>query len=271
MDNRPIGVFDSGLGGLTAVREIMAQMPAEDIIYFGDTGRVPYGGRSRATIVKYTRQDINFLMQYDIKAIVIACNTADTAARQLMQREYDLPIFGAVQPASLLAARATRSSRIGLIGTTTTIASGRYEQFIHEARPEAEVRAYACPLLVPLVENGRIRPGDVVIETVVREYLQPLRDWGCDTLVLGCTHYPLLMEVIGDFMGPDVTLINSGAAAAEGLRQALEQTGALADPERAGACRYFVSDSPDGFSETASLFLQRPVRDDVTQINIDQF
>ena len=271
MDNRPIGVFDSGLGGLTAVRELMALLPAEDIIYFGDTGRVPYGGRSRATIVKYTRQDINFLMQYDIKAIVIACNTADTAARELMQREYDVPIFGAVQPAALLAVQATRAGRIGLIGTSTTIASGRYEQFIHEAMPDAEVRAYACPLLVPLVENGRIHPGDVVIETVVREYLQPLRDWGCDTLVLGCTHYPLLMRVIGEFMGPDVTLINSGAAAAQGVRQALEAQNALAESGRTGACRYFVSDSPDGFSDMASLFLQRPVRDDVTQINIDQY
>ena len=271
MDNRPIGVFDSGLGGLTAVREIMAQLPAEDIIYFGDTGRVPYGGRSRATIVKYARQDVNFLMQYDIKAIVIACNTADAAARQFVQREVDVPLFGVVQPSAELAARSTRSGKIGLIGTKTTIGSGLYEQYIHEARPETEVRAYACPLLVPLVENGRIRPGDVVIETVVREYLQPLRDWGCDTLVLGCTHYPLLTEVIGAFMGPDVTLINSGAAAARDVRLALEKTGSLADPARSGTCRYFVSDSPDGFSETASLFLQRPVRDDVTQVNIDQF
>lgn len=271
MDPRPIGVFDSGLGGLTAVRELMACLPAEDIIYFGDTGRVPYGGRSRATIVKYARQDAAFLMQHGIKAVVIACNTADTAARQVLQQELDVPVFGVVEPSALLAAQTTRSGRIGLIGTQATISSGLYEQYIHEFRPDAEVMARACPLLVPLVESGRIHPGDVVIETVVREYLQPLRDWGCDTLVLGCTHYPLLMRVIGDFMGSDVRLINSGAASAQTVRRDLDARGALADSARQGTCRYFVSDSPDGFAQTASLFLQREVRDRVTQINIDQY
>ncbi len=271
MDNRPIGVFDSGLGGLTAVREIMALLPAEDIIYFGDTGRVPYGGRSRETIVKYARQDINFLMQHDIKAIVVACNTADAVARRFVQQEFRLPIFGVVEPSAKRAAQTTRLGKIGLIGTNATIASGLYEQIIREARPDAQVMALACPLLVPLVENGRISPGDVVIETVVREYLQPLRDWGCDTLVLGCTHYPLLAGIIGAFMGPEVSLINSGASAAQTVREGLGARGALAVRSRAGVSRYYVSDSPAGFSETASLFLQREIRDDVTQINIDQF
>ncbi len=271
MDNRAIGVFDSGLGGLTAVREIMELLPAEDIIYFGDTSRVPYGGRSKETIVKYARQDINFLMQHEIKAIVIACNTADATARRLVQSEYDLPIFGVVEPSARLAAKTTRNGKIGLIGTKATISSGIYEQIIRENRPDAEIMTQACPLLVPLVENGRILPGDTVIETVVAEYLQPMRDWGCDTLVLGCTHYPLLTAVIGAFMGPDVQLINSGASAALTVKGRLGESDALADPNRTGTCRYFVSDSPSGFSQTASLFLQREIRDDVTRINIDQY
>jgi glutamate racemase len=271
MDNRPIGVFDSGLGGLTAVRELMAQLPAEDIIYFGDTSRVPYGGRSRETIVKYARQDIHFLLQSDIKAIVIACNTADASARSVLQPEFDLPIFGVVEPSAQLAAQTTKNGKIGLIGTQATIASGLYERIIRAARPDAEIMARACPLFVPLVENGRILPGDVVIETVAAEYLQPLRDWGCDTLVLGCTHYPLLTEVIGAYMGSGVTLINSGAAAAQLVRERLGAQDALADPARQGTCRYYVSDSPTGFAGTASLFLQREIRDDVTQINIDQY
>lgn len=271
MDARPIGVFDSGLGGLTSAREIMALLPAEDIIYFGDTGRVPYGGRSRETIIKYARQDAAFLLQHDIKAVVVACNTADAAARQVLCEELPVPVFGVVEPSAALAARATRVGKVGLIGTQATISSGLYEACIHAIDPKVQVRARACPLLVPLVENGRIHPGDVVIETIVREYLEPLRAWGCDTLVLGCTHYPLLTRVIGAYMGPDVRLINSGAAAAQTVRRDLAARGALADPARQGTCRYFVSDSPDGFAQTASLFLQREVRDAVTQINIDQY
>ena len=271
MDNRPIGVFDSGLGGLTAVRELMALLPDEDIIYFGDTSRVPYGGRSQQTLVKYARQDINFLLQHEIKAIVIACNTADATARRIVQKEYELPIFGVVEPSARLAVQSTRCGKIGLIGTKATVSSGVYEQIIHAEDPSAQVMALACPLLVPLVENGRIHPGDPVIETVVAEYLQPLREWGCDTLVLGCTHYPLLTDVISAYMGPDVRLINSGASAAMIVKERLGAADALAEPGRGGVCRYFVSDSPAGFAETASLFLQREIRDDVTRINIDQY
>ncbi len=270
MDNRPIGVFDSGLGGLTAVRELTKLLPAEDIIYFGDTSRVPYGGRSPQTILKYARQDVRFLLRHDIKAILIACNTADATARQSMQQEFSVPIFGVVEPSARAAAQATENGKIGLIGTKATVASGLYEQIIHAAKPDAEIHTQACPLLVPLVEAGRIHPGDPVIETVVSEYLGDLRAWGCDTLVLGCTHYPLLSKVIGGFMGPDVTLINSGAAAAQAVYRSLDKQGALADPARHGACRYFVSDSPADFSELASLFLCRAVRDAVEQIDIDQ-
>lgn len=221
MDKRPIGVFDSGLGGLTAVRQLMDQLPGEDIIYFGDTSRVPYGGRSPETVLKYTRQDINFLLQFDIKAIVIACNTADTAAGAQVQREYDLPICGAIRPTAKKAAMVTRNNRIGVIGTNATIRGRGYDGIIREENPRAQVRSIACPLLVPLVENFRTKPGDLVVEQVVAEYLQPLKDWGCDTLVLGCTHYPLLWDVISAFMGAEVTLINSGKEAPASWRRRL--------------------------------------------------
>ena len=271
MDNRPIGVFDSGLGGLTAVRQLMEQMPAEDIIYFGDTARVPYGTRSQETILKYTRQDINFLLQFDIKAIVIACNTADTAARAIVQREYDLPICGAVRPAARKAALSTKNNRIGVIGTDTTIRLRAYDGIIRELNPGAQIRSVACPLLVPLVENYRTRPGDRALEIIVSEYLQPLKEWGCDTLVLGCTHYPLLWDVISEYMGPEVRLINSGREAACQLYETLRHADMLASPEKEGSCRYYVSDSVSGFSKMASAFLERPVLSGVQQVDIERY
>ena len=207
MDRRPIGVFDSGLGGLTAVRQLMEQLPGEDIIYFGDTGRVPYGNRSHETVLKYTRQDIRFLLTFDIKAIVIACNTADTVAGDTVRREFSLPICGALRPAAEKAASATRNHRIGVIGTNATVRAGAYDGILRELRPEAEVRGVACPLLVPLVENHRYRVGDKAVELIVGEYLEPLKNWGCDTLVLGCTHYVFLKQAIGAFF-PGVPLID---------------------------------------------------------------
>ena len=271
MDKRPIGVFDSGLGGLTAVRQLMEQLPGEDIIYFGDTARVPYGGRSQETIIKYTRQDINFLMQFDIKAIVIACNTADTSARSIMQREFDLPICGAVRPTARKAAACTRNNKIAVIGTTTTVRSKTYEGIIREINPRAQIRSVACPLLVPLVENFRTRPGDQALEIIVAEYLKPLKEWGCDTLVLGCTHYPLLWDVISNYMGPDVTLLNSGREAACQLAETLRRSDMLSGNTGKGTCKYFVSDSVDGFSQMASAFLEQPVDEMVERVDIERY
>jgi glutamate racemase len=271
MDTRPIGVFDSGLGGLTAVRQLMEQMPGEDIIYFGDTGRVPYGGRSPETILKYTRQDINFLLQFDIKAIVIACNTADTVAGARVQREYDLPICGAVRPAARKAAISTRNNKIGVIGTNATISAKAYDGIIREVNPGVQIKSVACPLLVPLVENFRFQPGDPVAEMVVEEYLGPLKEWGCDTLVLGCTHYPLLWDIISACMGPEVTLINSGREAACQLAQTLKRADMLAPKQQGGQCKYYVSDSTEGFSRMASAFLQKPVEELVGKIDIERY
>ena len=270
MDQRPIGVFDTGLGGLTAVRELTALLPNEQVIYFGDTGRVPYGTRSRDTIIKYARQDVAFLRSFDLKAIVIACGTVSTTALDVLQGENDLPILGVVEPAARRVAEVSRTGRVGLIGTAATIRTGAYERSITTLRPEAEIHAAACPLFVPLVENGRIHPGDVVIETVVAEYLAPIRAAGVDTLVLGCTHYPLLRQVIANFMGPEVALVDTGAEVARDLARRMELTDELTGPGQTGSCRYFVSDDAPGFSQMAAAFLRRDVDGLVTQIQLEQ-
>ncbi len=270
MDNRPIGVFDSGLGGLTAVRELMRLLPAEDIVYFGDTARVPYGGRSPETILKFARQDMNFLCSFDLKAVVIACGTVSTTSLSTLRQEYDLPIIGVVEPTAVAAARCTRNNKIGLIATAASIHSGAYEKAAAREKPDATVFGKACPLFVPLVENGRFSVGDPVIETVAGEYLQCMKDKGVDTLMLGCTHYPLLSDVIAKIMGPGVTLINSGLEAARSLKTLLEQRGALAE-QGPGDASYFVSDTVDGFEQTAGLFLRSDLKGMVQQINIEKY
>ena len=265
MDKRALGVFDSGLGGLTAVRRLHALMPQENIIYFGDTGRVPYGTRGRDIITKYARQDVAFLRQYDLKSIIIACNTVSAIALDLLSEENDIPIIGTVEPACRRAMTMTRTGRVGVIGTAATIRSGAYEKYLHKKDGTLDLFTQACPLFVPLVENGRVHRGDVVIETVVKEYLTPLKDAGVDTLILGCTHYPLLEEVIGDFMGPDVTLIDSGAEAAN-----LAST--QFDPnEGTGTTQYFVSDDPQGFDQLAELFLQEKVDVGAELVDISRY
>lgn len=190
MDQRPVGVFDSGVGGLSAVRELRKLLPSENIIYFGDTSRVPYGGRSPEILLKYARQDVHFLRSFDIKAILVACGTVSTTCLPVLRGENDLPILGVVEPACRRAVQMTKNGRVGLIATAASVRSGAYEKCIAGIDPAVEVIAKACPLFVPLVENGRYRPGDAVIETVAREYLEPLGRTGIDTLILGCTHYP---------------------------------------------------------------------------------
>ncbi len=269
MDNRPIGVFDSGLGGLTAVRKLMDVLPNEEIIYLGDTGRVPYGSRSKDTIIKYARQDMAFLSRFDIKAVVVACGTVSTTALDVIQDEFTMPIYGVVDATAKYAADVTENGKIGLIGTEASIRSGAYEKAIRKYDAKAEVFSKACPLLVPLVENGRTSPDDIVICTVVAEYLSDLKAKGIDTLVLGCTHYPLLIKVISQFMGPDVKLVNSGAAAAERLMAELDKSDARAGRDTRGKHHYYVTDSIDGFVKYASLFLETDVEGDVKQVSLD--
>ena len=270
MDKRAIGVFDSGLGGLTAVRRLHALMPQENIIYFGDTGRVPYGTRGRDIITKYARQDVAFLRQYDLKSIIIACNTVSAIALDLLSKENDIPIIGTVEPACRRAMTMTQTGRVGVIGTAATIRSGAYEKYLHKKDGTLDLFTQACPLFVPLVENGRVHRGDVVIETVVKEYLTPLKDAGVDTLILGCTHYPLIAPVLADLMGPGVTLVDVGRAAAQSARHMLERTGLLRAP-RQGKVEYYVSDSTEQFDRLAHIFLGEYAGGSVQRIDIDAY
>ena len=271
MDNRAIGVFDSGLGGLTTVKKLLEVLPGEDLIYLGDTGRVPYGGRSRETLLKYAGEDIRFLLQYDIKAILVACGTVSTAVLEEIRGDYSLPITGVVEAAVRKAAAVSRNGRIGLIGTAASIRSGAYVRRLREIRPDAQILGKACPLFVPLVENRRTRPGDPVIETVAEEYLSSLREAGVDTLILGCTHYPLLREVIAGIMGPAVTLVDAGAETAKLAAVSLAEAGLLSGRTSGGRCRYFVTDSTEDFAETASLFLETDVQGEVSRVSLDAF
>lgn len=271
MDTRPIGVFDSGLGGLTALRELARIMPEEDLVYFGDTGRVPYGGRSKEILVKYARQDVAFLRTFNPKAIVIACGTVSTTALDVLRRENDIPIFGVVEPAARAAAHVTQNGRVGLIGTKASIRSGAYERALAALRPGVTVTARACPLLVPLVEDGRSQPGDVVAETVTAEYLAPVKAAGVDALILGCTHYPLMKAVIGGYMGPGVTLVDVGEQCARWVKRQLELDGLRNQRPGAGRRRYYVSDSTEDFSALASVFLGEDVGGGVEQIDITAY
>jgi len=269
MDNRPIGVFDSGLGGLTAVRSLRQILPEEDLIYFGDTARVPYGGRSRETLLRYARQDVRFLRSFDLKAILIACGTVSTTALPVLQAENDLPIVGVVEPTCRRAVTQTKANRVGLIATQASVRSGAYEAMLSALSPQVRVFPKACPLFVPLVENGRIHRGDVVIETIAREYLEPLRETGIDALILGCTHYPLLTDIIGDVMGPGVTLVSAGEESAFELKRLLKAGNLRNDPSHRGEAEFYVSDRVEDFERLASLFLREDLRHSVRRVDID--
>lgn len=268
MDKRPIGVFDSGLGGLTVVKSIIEALPNENIVYFGDTGRVPYGNRSKETIIHYVRQDMELLLSHNVKAVVIACNTADSMARKEMTELFSLPIIGVVAPAGKKAAAVTKNKRVGVIATAATVASRAYENVIAEAAPDVKVFAKACPLLVPLVEEGRVRRGDIVTETVLREYLEPLKNEGIDTLILGCTHYPLLFDIISDLL-PGVELICSGFASTERLIDTLKEKDLLNVADAPGNIEFFVSDSPDKFALNGGLFIGREISGKVEKVTFE--
>ncbi len=267
MDNRCIGVFDSGLGGLTCVSELMKVLEGERIVYFGDTGRVPYGSRSEETIIKYVRGDINFLLSHDIKLIVAACGTASTVALPALAGECSVPVIGVVEPAVEAAVAATKNGKIGVIGTAGTIANGKYEKLIKERNPSAITFSKACPLFVPLVENG-LTDHDITRLTC-KMYLDEIKANGVDTLILGCTHYPMLKSVIAEFMGEGVTLIDPGKETAHYVRRFLDSSGLLADGTEGGVNRYFVSDTVDGFERMASLFMHCDISGQVEKVDIE--
>ncbi len=267
--NAPIGVFDSGVGGLTVVREIMRQIPEEPIVYFGDTARVPYGSKSRATIIRYSEQIIRFLKTQQVKAIVIACNTASAYALDEVRRQLDIPIIGVVRPGAKVAAQVTKNGRIGVIGTEGTIHSQLYTKVIREEKPEYQVIGKACPLFVPLVEEQWLK--DQVTEEVARRYLKELQDSGIDTLILGCTHYPLLRSTVGKVMGENVTLVNPAYETALELKALLKKENlSFAGEEPEEKYRFFVSDDPTKFQEFADRILPCQVRQ-TKQIRIDEY
>ena len=260
MNERPIGVFDSGFGGLTAVRRLRDLMPSENIIYFGDTSRVPYGNRSRDTILKYARQDTRFLRSFDLKAIVIACGTVSSNCLPQLQAENDIPIIGVVEPAVRRAAALTRNKRVGVAATRATVASGAFARALAALDGDVTVFSHPCPLFVPLVEEGRCRPEDPVIRLVAEEYLLPLREQGVDTLVLGCTHYPLLKALIGGVVGRPVTLVSSADETARDVDHILRRRHSLACPGNVPAHAFFPP-GPDveEFRRFGSRVLARPM------------
>jgi glutamate racemase len=262
----PIGIFDSGIGGLTVVREIFRQSPLESVVYFGDTARVPYGTKSARVVRNFAMQDARFLMDQRVKMIVVACHTVSSVALQPLQAEFPLPIVGVVEPGVQAALAATRNNRIGVIGTKATILSRSYEKGFSERRGGVTVVSQACPLFVPLVEEGWLE--GPVTEGVARIYLDPLQKSGIDTLVLGCTHYPLLKTVLQKIMGDSVVLIDSAEETAKAIQISLIQDQIQNPGDIPAGHRFFVSDIPDHFQRVGSLCLGRNL-DRVEQIDLD--
>jgi len=260
MDRRAIGVFDSGLGGLTAAKVLEDTLPCENIIYFGDTANMPYGPRSRVELVELAAWNAEFLMKNDVKAILVACGTVSSNAMDELRRRFDVPFFGVIEPAVLSAAEATESGRVGVIATEASIRSGAYRRALLGLGKGLRVFDSACPSFVPLVESGHSSPRDSLVRSAVEEELRGLKKEGVDTLILGCTHYPLLGEAIAEYMGVDVHLISSGGEAALALGDYLHREGLLSDSREEGRRRWYTSGDEESFARNAQLFLGHSVK-----------
>lgn len=260
-----IGIFDSGLGGLTALKVLHRLSPGEELTYFGDTGRVPYGTRSAATIIKYATQDASFLLSQGVDAILVACGTASTTALKHLQATLPIPVIGVVEPAAKAASRVTKNGKIAVIGTPATIRTGAFEVALQAIFPSLTVISRPCPLFVPLVEAGFTAVDCEITRLTCEHYLAPIRESGADTLILGCTHYPLIAEIIASIL-PNVTLISSGAEAArEMVTRIGPKTGSHAP------VHYYVSDDPALFTASASQFLDCDISGKVEKIDIERF
>ena len=256
MRQGPIGIFDSGLGGLTVVKAIQRELPKERLVYFGDTARIPYGTKGPDTIRHYARQIVRFLIKREkVKAVVVACNTSSAWALKDMRKEFTIPILGVIEPGAFAAVEVTRNGRIGVIGTEGTIQSGAYPEAIHHLMPQAKVTVKACPLFVPLVEEGKI--SGPVTETIAREYLRPLLRAGIDTLLLGCTHYPLLKKTLSKVAGKRVRIVDSAEETARSLHRNLDMHGIELSGHGGGT--YYVSDLSRKFKEHAQRFLGKHI------------
>ncbi|MDQ3823682.1 MAG: glutamate racemase [Actinomycetota bacterium] len=256
-DAAPIGVFDSGLGGLTVAHELMRQMPTEGLVYFGDTARVPYGPKAPSTVRRYSREIASFLEGEGVKAIVVACNTATAHALAALRAELRVPVVGVIEPGARAAVSATRTGNVGVIGTAGTIRSGAYERAIRELAPDARITAQPCPLFVPLVEEGWIETE--ATRLIASEYLGPLREAAVDTVVLGCTHYPLIRPILQRVFGRDVTLVFSAEETAREVAETLARKGIENAPDREGSYRFLTTGDPEAFRVTGARFLQLPI------------
>ena len=269
-DSRPIGVFDSGLGGLTVVKELSRFLPNEDIVYFGDTGRVPYGTKSQSTIKQYAKEDEAFLLSKDVKLIIAACGTVSSVAADV-SADLPVPFFEVVSYSASSAVKATKNGKIGVIGTPATVKSGKHKECIEKLMPNAEVTANACPLFVPLVEEGWVDKSDIIVKETVARYLEPISLSGADTIILGCTHYPVLSGAISEYLNDGVTLINAGTAVSEAVKQYLTENGILSDNKKEGKLSFYVSDKPDSFRIQAEILLEKEINEnEVKRVNLSE-
>ena len=266
MSWKAIGIFDSGVGGLTVLGEIMRTLPQEDTIYLGDTARFPYGTKSPETVIRFARQIASFLVKKDIKLLVVACNTASAAALDVLQAEFPIPAVGVIEPGAERAAAVTRSGKVGVIGTSGTIRSSAYTKAIKRINPDIEVVTTPCPMFVPLAEEGWW--DNEVARLTAATYLQDMKAHGIDTLVLGCTHYPLLKGIISEVMGDGVTLVDSAEETARLVREILADKGETRPVEEKGNHHFFVTDVPAGFIRVGNRFLGGALGD-VYQVNLE--
>jgi glutamate racemase len=267
-DNRPIGVFDSGVGGLTVVKQLMKKLPSENIIYFGDTARIPYGTKSEEIVRRFALEDSFFLLEKNVKIVVVACNTASSVAVSMLQTILDVPVIGVIEPGAEAAVRNSRNRKIGVIGTAATIRSSSYRKKVLQSSNKAQVISQACPLFVSLVEEGWIEDEATIL--IARRYLQTMIENHVDTLILGCTHYPLLKNTIQKVLGDDVRLIDSGVETAITVAKILEEKRMLANPDQIAKNKFYLSDMPYKFQEIAERFLERTIPH-VETVNFEQF
>jgi glutamate racemase len=266
--NLPIGVFDSGIGGLTVVRELVRTLPNESILYFGDTARVPYGSKSAETVLRYSREAAAFLMARQVKAVVIACNTATAHAGEALRRELPVPVVGVIDPGARAAVAATRTGRVGVIGTVGTIASGAYDLAVRRLLPDSRVYAQPCPLFVPLVEEGWMQHD--AARLIAGEYLRPLHEMDVDVLILGCTHYPLLHDLIEEIMGSAVALVDSAAETASDVSALLDSRGLRRTEPGPPTYTFVSSDSPLRFRDVGRRFVG-DIIDRVERVDVENF
>jgi glutamate racemase len=270
MDNRPVGIFDSGVGGLTVAKHIYRELPRESTIYLGDTARLPYGTRSPQTIVTYSLQIANYLLKLNIKALVVACATASSHALSTLEKKCPVPVIGVIKAPAKTAAGKTKSGQILVIGTGATIASRSWEKALLKFKPGLTIKAIACPLFVPLIEEGETT--GPLLNLVIDKYLKSIKGSATDTTILGCTHYPLIRRPLQEYLGPGVNLINPGIDTAKNLRLTLSQKNLLVNTDvHKTRHRYYTTDSPENFIRLASKFLGRPLRHLVSKVAISSF